>query len=464
MSCPLIFLTLTEIQIMSLNTETNKMKPIPSKVKGRTVTNLKTKRKSRTFASAMKGFVLDDRGCIAISALKPHPLNEKLYPMFKHSGQIELLGEQMLKEYEKFGIPNHTAIDICPETGTINSGHFRYYSALEHGWKYLRAQFGRPLDPSFEEFDEILFLRKFNVDGKRDEYDWETLVHNYNIQNAAFEKKYKRELNGREISQFALENRKDPKKFKKYVVLSNEHPNIYQLVLDGTYTIGKGWEKSKDPKSTEIVDPNRHTFYGDLIKYPSIEKHLIERSISVTRAHIAVGGNLMDDSVAGWESQFKTGIWSNALMSALTEAFNNTGDKELQCISAGAEGNKTYADVLFPYQTNLANKKLKGKGTYFDTQIEIKAAEWNKTAGKTKIYSGFGSANMAEQEFIIGIHCDNFSRFIIMMVTIGGEHWKRRANDAEISLSQIFKCEPTYLLGEMFKQKSLIQPQWGKVD
>ena len=412
----------------------------------------------------MRPIKLDNRGCIDISVLRPHPLNEKLYPMSKHSTQIDLLGRQMLKEMKECGIPNHTAIDICPETGTINSGHFRYYSALEHGWKYLRAQFGRPFDPSFEEYDEQLFLRKFNVDGKRDEYDWETLVHNYNILNAAFEKKYRRELNNREIKQFAIENRKDPKKFKKYVVLSNEHPNIYQLVLDGTYTIGKGWEKSKDPKSIEIVDLNRHIFYGDLIKYPSIEKHFIERSISVTRAHIAVGGNLMDDSVVGWEPQFKTGIWSNALMSALAEAFNLTGDKELQCLSAGAEGNKTYADVLFPYLTDLANKKLNGKGTYFDTQIEIKAAEWNKTAGKTKIYSNFGSEHMPEQEFIIGIHCDNFSRFIIMMVTIGGEHWTPLAKGAEITLSKIFKCNPTYLLGEMFKQKSLIQPQWGKVD
>ena len=171
----------------------------------------------------------------------------------------------------------------------------------------------------------------------------------------------------------------------------------------------------------------------------------------------------MDDSVAGWEGQFKTTIWSNSLMSALTEGFNNTGDKELQSLSAGAEGNKTYADVLFPYLTNLANKKLKGKDKYFDTQIEIKAAEWNITAGKTKIYSNFGSGNMPEQEFIIGIHCSNFNRFLIMMVTIAGEHWTRRANDAEISLSQIFNCEPTYLLGEMFEQKNLVQVDWGKV-
>ena len=405
-----------------------------------------------------------DKGCIDISLLRPHPLNEKLYPMFKHSAQIELLGEQMLKEYEKFGIPNHTAIDICPETGTINSGHFRYYSALEHGWKYLRAQFGRPLDPSFDEFDEILFLRKFNVDGKRDEYDWETLVHNYNIQNAAFEKKYGRELNATERGEFAIENRKDKEKFRRMVILCNEYPDIYQLVLDETYTIGKAWGKKDGGKSTKIVDPNRHIFYGDLIKYPSIEKHFIERSISITRAHIDVGGNVMDDPIAGWESHFKTGIWSNALMSALTEGFNNTGDKELQCLSAGAEGNKTYADVLFPYQTNLANKKLKGKEVYFDTQIEIKAAEWNKTAGQTKIYSNFDSGKNPEQEFIIGIHCDNFSRFIIMMVTIGGEHWRKRTNDVEISLSQIFNCEPTYLLGEMFKQKNVIQVDWGKLD
>ena len=112
----------------------------------------------------------------------------------------------------------------------------------------------------------------------------------------------------------------------------------------------------------------------------------------------------------------------------------------------------------------MANKKLKGKEVYFDTQIEIKAAEWNKTAGKTKISSNFGSEHMPEQEFIIGIHCDNFSRFIIMMVTIGGEHWTPLKKGAEITLSQIFKCEPTYLLGEMFKQKNVIQVDWGKLD
>ena len=151
-------------------------------------------------------------------------------------------------------------------------------------------------------------------------------------------------------------------------------------------------------------------------------------------------------------------------MSALTEAFNLTGDKKLQCASAGAVSNKTYADVLFQNLTDLANKKLNGHDTYFDTQIEVKAAEWNKTAGKTKIYSNFGSSTMPEQEFIIGCHCHNFSRFLIMMVTIDGEHWTRRINDAEISLSQIYQLNPTYLLGGMFGHKNKVEIDWGKVD
>ena len=412
----------------------------------------------------MMALNVDSRGCIDISVLQPHPLNEKLYPMSKHSAQIDLLGEQMLKEKNLSGIPNHTAIDVCPETGTINSGHFRYYSALRHGWKYLRAQIGRTFDPDYEEYDEIKFLEKFNKDGKRDEYEWETLVHNYSIQNAAFEKKFARELNPQERNQFAIESRIDKEKFRKLVVLSNENPDIFQKVLDGTYTIGKAWTKAQGPKSKEIVDPNRHTFYGDLIKYPSIAKHIVERSISISRDMFAVGDNIIDDPVAGWEPQFKTTIWSNALMSALTEAFNLTGDKKLQCASAGAVSNKTYADVLFQNLTDLANKKLNGHDTYFDTQIEVKAAEWNKTAGKTKIYSNFGSATMPEQEFIIGCHCHNFSRFLIMMVTINGEHWTKRANDAEISLSQIYQLNPTYLLGGMFGHKNKVEIDWGKED
>ena len=61
---------------------------------------------------------------------------------------------------------------------------------------------------------------------------------------------------------------------------------------------------------------------------------------------------------------------------------------------------------------------------------------------------------MPEQEFIIGCHCHNFSKFLIMMVTIDGKHWTRAGTKAEISLSKIFKLNPTYLLGEMFEQKN----------
>ena len=57
---------------------------------------------------------------------------------------------------------------------------------------HLRAVQGREYNPDYVEYDEMKFLEKFNKDGKRDEYETTTLVHNYNQQNKAFEKKKNR--------------------------------------------------------------------------------------------------------------------------------------------------------------------------------------------------------------------------------------------------------------------------------
>ena len=212
----------------------------------------------------------------------------------------------------------------------------------------------------------------------------------------------------------------------------------------------------------EIIQKRIEKYKNTIKELNFIKDYIIKRSISISSNMIDVGDNVMDNPVSGWEPQFKTGIFSNALMSAVTEAFNNSGVKKLQCASAGAVSNKTYADVLFQYLSDLANKKAPTNEKYFDTQIEIKAAEWNKTAGETRIYSNTGSANMPEQEFIIGSHCDNFSKFLIMMVTIDGKHWSIGNNKAVISLSKIYQLKPTYLLGKMFDHKNKIEIDWGK--
>ena len=115
--------------------------------------------------------IKNENGLVNVNDLKEHPLNEKLYPADKHDHQIALLGEKMDEEYKQSGVPNHTPVDYCPETGTLNSGNFRYKSALLHGWEYLRAIPGRVFDSNYDEYDEMKFLEKFNKDGKRDEYE-----------------------------------------------------------------------------------------------------------------------------------------------------------------------------------------------------------------------------------------------------------------------------------------------------
>ena len=114
--------------------------------------------------------IKNENGLVNVNDLKEHPLNEKLYPADKHDHQIALLGEKMDEEYKQSGVPNHTPVDYCPETGTLNSGNFRYKSALLHGWEYLRAIPGRVFDSNYDEYDEMKFLEKFNKDGKDTDY------------------------------------------------------------------------------------------------------------------------------------------------------------------------------------------------------------------------------------------------------------------------------------------------------
>ena len=103
-----------------------------------------------------------ENGLVDVKDLKAHPLNEKLYPFKEHKNTIDLLSKKLYTEYKATGIPNHTPLDVCPETGTVNSGHFRWYSSQdmkdEKGNKVeitkLKAVPGRVFNPNYVEYDE----------------------------------------------------------------------------------------------------------------------------------------------------------------------------------------------------------------------------------------------------------------------------------------------------------------------
>ena len=78
---------------------------------------------------------LDNRGMISIDKLTYHPLNEVLYPLEKHEADIQLLADKLEEEYVITGVPNHTPIVICPETGIIFSGNFRKRAAKRKNYK-----------------------------------------------------------------------------------------------------------------------------------------------------------------------------------------------------------------------------------------------------------------------------------------------------------------------------------------
>jgi hypothetical protein len=407
---------------------------------------------------------IDKDGYALVANLTFHPLNEEIYPRANHGDDIELLKTKMQAWHDRYGDANHTPITVCPKTGVIYSGNFRVYVATLLNFSKVRAVpcAERTYNPKADRYEEIQFLKSFNQDGKRNESNYKTALRLWTKESEAYFDKYGKELSKKDRNNFATEARIDKDMFRKLVLINEERPELIDYIIAEKMTVRKAYKLVTIQAPKNIVDPNRHTFYDDLKKYPDIVPFAIKKSVSMVREIEAVHGGIIRDPVLGWERNTRTNLFSHSIMSAFTLGFNNTGDKKLRCAAAGAVSNKTYADILFQYLTDLANKKLKGsKDRYFDTQLEIKACEFNSSAGNTKIYSAPGSSKMPSQEFIVACHTGDFSKFLFMMVTVDGSDWRVDSKNAVISLAQLYKLKPTYLLGEMFEGKRKVEVQWG---
>ena len=80
--------------------------------------------------------IIDTQGYVEISTLTHHPLNELLYPLKYHEEDIALLADKLVEEQENTGIPNHTCIVICKETGIIFSGNCKIESVHDAAVDY----------------------------------------------------------------------------------------------------------------------------------------------------------------------------------------------------------------------------------------------------------------------------------------------------------------------------------------
>ena len=410
-----------------------------------------------------------ENGLVAVKDLKPHPLNEKLYPRKTHDKNIELLAEKLYSEYKESGVPNHTPLDICPNTGTVNSGHFRWYSSQQMldekknviKATHLKAVFGRPFNPDYDEYDEMKFLEKYNKDGKRDEYKEPTLVHNYNQQNKAFEKKYGRPFNAKERNQFAVESRIDKTRFKNIMYLNTNHPNIYKQYIEGKLLLPKAMRLSGKVKPSKKYNPDRHNFFQTLDKFPNIQKNIINKGKQLIEEFRNMGDGIIFDDKMGWETNQITSPLSNIWMSAAVYGFNSIKEPELECVTPRKR--QGYADIHFEKLTK------KYSDDYLSERIEVKVGAWNGNASSTVIYGGMGSVNVTPHEYIIGIHNQQLRKHFLMITTLDKDDWKTDGKDsnATMSLSSWFrryydkKDKYRVLLGDIYKGNKSIELEWA---
>ena len=407
---------------------------------------------------------LDNRGMISIDKLTYHHLNEVLYPLEKHEADIQLLADKLEEEYVITGVPNHTPIVICPETGIIFSGNFRKRAAKRKNYKKLKAIFATKIYNSKEnKWFELKFLEKFNVDGKRDEYNISTLIHRYYIQNKFFEERFDREMSPKERNEFATNNRFDKTKFKNYLTVSEASPTLLKKVIDGKITLNKALRKLGKVKDLKKYNPDRHNFFKTLDKNPDIQKNAIKFGFKLINQFKSMGSGVIFDNKMGWEGNQITSPLSNIWMSAFVYGFNSINKMILECLTP--RNRQGYADMHFE---NLTNKF---SDIFLSERIEVKVGAWNGSASATIVYGGMGSVRVSPHEYILAFHNQQLNKHLVIITTLDKNDWITDGRDANATMTlsywfnKYYHQEDKYriLVGDIFKGNKSIEVTWEDI-
>ena len=405
---------------------------------------------------------IDERGMVDIGMRSHHPLNELLYPLDKHEQDIQLLADKLEEEYKSTGCPNHTPIVICKKTGIIFSGNFRVRAAKRKSYNKLKAIYCTKIyNPKDDKHDELVFLEKYNVDGKRDEYNITTLLHRYHIKNKFFEQKHNREMTPAERNKFATENRFDKTKFKNYLTVSNEDPALLKKVVDGKITLTKALRKLGKVKDNKKYNPDRHNFFKTLDKYPDITKNAIDSAFKMIHEFRSIGNGIIFDKNMGWEPNQITAPLSNILMSAFVKGFNSVLIDDLQCVTP--RNRQGFADIHFE---NLTNKF---SDSFLSERIEVKVAMWGGSASSTTVYGGMGSVRVSPHEYILGFWNQELKKHFIVITTLDKNDWITDGRDANATMTLSYWFNKYYeqkdkyriLVGDIYKGNKSIEITWG---
>lgn len=404
---------------------------------------------------------IDNMGMVEISQLTHHPLNEELYPLELHKEDIDLLAEKLKEEEKATGCPNHTPLVICSKTGIIFSGNFRVRAARKNGQKKLRAVYcTKQYNPKEDRYIEIKFLEKFNVDGKRDEYNINVLIRRFNLQNKYFELSMGRPMNAQERNAFATNNRFDKTKFKNLLKVYEQDVNLFDKVVVGTITLNKALRKLGMVKPDKKYNPNRFNFFKCLDSNPLIVKNSLSKGFEMINQFKSIGDGIIFNDTMGWETNQITQPLSNIWMSAFVYGFNSVNKSDLECITP--RNRQGYADIHFENLTNKFGPQ------FLSERIEIKVGNWNGSASQSVVYGGMGSVRVSPHEYIIAFHNQQLNKHLVIITTLDKDDWKTDGKDANatMSLSHWFNKygntnKYRVLVGDIFKGNKSIEVTWA---
>ena len=388
---------------------------------------------------------------VYLKDLKHHPLNEDLYPKEDHLKEINDLAVSLQNHMSEHGYPNHTAIEVCPATGTIMSGNFRTWAAEENNQKFLYAKISPTrYDPTLSDYEQYLQLEKYNLDGKRDESNPVTAVRTYKKKHLAYFKEFGKNFPNSVVNDFSMARGIPPKSFRQMIKIYDFDKKLLLKVANDEISLSKAHTLCKQGKPKLKADPDRWDFYKTMDNNPEIKNNIMNWALDATNQFLNIrmnNKNPITSDEFGIEINHLSLTVSNFFMSAAAMAFDKAG------IVARTPRLKTgHPDVEFPGIS---------KEGYEHERLEVKAASYAGSASKTKFFGGMGCKRINPHDHLIVVWDNDCKKIFAMITTLTKDDWHDKT--LNMSMKDWFdnhyeKGDWTFLAGDVYRgQKGNIE-------
>ena len=416
---------------MALSTETNEMRAERSDVKGGTVTNLKTKRKSSTLASAMKTPKLVLRH---VSTLTDHPLNDLLYD--KDNDTRDKLINSLLKSLRTTGVANKESIKI-DKNGYVYSGHRRKWACEEDETGELGYLVCEIIDHTFDpkslndpilEQKEADLLDEYNEpDIIRSQTSWPVLLRKYDYMNNLNFKKTKKYFGAKERNFWCAEKCSfQTNAFKMMVEIYDvgRHDLIDRVAIEG-YSINKAHKEALDiqPVSKLKYDPDRKNWVEYFKENPECMDRVVDYANEMLKQHLDIniaGKKIPEDKIHGHEQNMLSTNLSNFYMSAVSIVLEEEG---FDSITPREEPGLPDVRIL-----NLS------KPGCHPERLEVKVVSFKGHGSKTSISAGPGATRIVPHTFLLVVYDPDTKRQMVVLSDLTKEDWTSNSKNTQCDM------------------------------